>query len=100
MFLLDLTHLDVTGKDAEAYLGKASITVNKNSIPNDPRSPFVTSGLRIGSPAITTRGFKEAEAIQVVDWIVELLADMENKEVFEKVSQEVAELCSKYPVYL
>ena len=100
MFLLDLIKQDITGKDAEAYLGKACITVNKNAIPNDPRSPFVTSGLRIGSPAITTRGFKEAEARQVADWIVDLLDNMDDEKVLARVSEEVAALCSKFPVYV
>jgi glycine hydroxymethyltransferase len=100
MFLLDLTKQDITGKDAEAYLGRACITVNKNAIPNDPKSPFVTSGLRIGSPAITTRGFREAQAIMVANWIADLLDNFNEEKVLTRVSTEVAALCSKFPVYV
>ena len=75
LFLLDLIGRDITGKDADAALGQAHITVNKNAVPNDPRSPFVTSGLRIGTPASTTRGFKEAEVTDVANWIADILDD-------------------------
>ena len=103
LFLLDLIAKNVTGKDAEALLGKAHITVNKNSVPNDPKSPFVTSGLRLGSPASTTRGFKEAEMKQVAGWIVELVdtlsAGGDTEAAAAKVRGEVAALCARFPVY-
>jgi glycine hydroxymethyltransferase len=99
LFLLDLIDKDITGKDADAALGSANITVNKNSVPNDPRSPFVTSGLRIGSPAITRRGFKEAEAKQVATWISDILDNMGDDAVIERVKGEVVALCKQFPVY-
>ncbi|QCZ93042.1 serine hydroxymethyltransferase [Salinimonas iocasae] len=99
LFLLDLIDKDITGKDADAALGNANITVNKNSVPNDPRSPFVTSGLRIGSPAITRRGFKEEEAKQVASWICDILDNMGDDSVIERVKSEVVALCDKFPVY-
>ena len=99
LFLVDLIDKDITGKDADAALGRANITVNKNSVPNDPRSPFVTSGLRIGSPAITRRGFKEAECAQLTNWICDVLDDIENEEVIASVKQQVKDLCAQYPVY-
>merc|ERR1712000_535612 len=99
LFLLDLIDKDITGKDADAALGRANITVNKNSVPNDPRSPFVTSGLRIGSPAITRRGFGENEAKQLTGWICDVLDNMGDESVVERVQQEVVELCSRFPVY-
>ncbi|MBT1452302.1 serine hydroxymethyltransferase [Glaciecola sp. XM2] len=99
LFLLDLIDKDITGKDADAALGSANITVNKNSVPNDPRSPFVTSGLRIGSPAITRRGFAEAEARQVSTWICDILDNMGDTSVIDRVRGEVVELCEKFPVY-
>jgi glycine hydroxymethyltransferase len=79
LFLLDLVDKDITGKAADAALGAANITVNKNAVPNDPRSPFVTSGIRIGSPAVTRRGFKEAECLQLAGWIADILDDIENE---------------------
>lgn len=99
LFLLDLIDKDITGKDADAALGRANITVNKNSVPNDPRSPFVTSGLRIGSPAITRRGFKEEQAKQVATWICDVLDNMGDESVVERVQQEVLALCADFPVY-
>ena len=99
LFLLDLIDKDITGKDADAALGSANITVNKNSVPNDPRSPFVTSGLRIGSPAITRRGFKEEQAKQVATWICDMLDNMGDDAVIERVQSEVVALCEKFPVY-
>ncbi|MBU2979069.1 serine hydroxymethyltransferase [Alteromonas sp. C1M14] len=99
LFLLDLIDKDITGKDADAALGRANITVNKNSVPKDPRSPFVTSGLRIGSPAITRRGFKEAQAKQVATWICDILDNMGDESVVERVQNEVVELCESFPVY-
>ena len=99
LFLLDLIDKDITGKDADAALGAANITVNKNSVPNDPRSPFVTSGLRIGSPAITRRGFKEEEAKQVASWICDILDNMGDESVIKRVQGEVVALCAQFPVY-
>ena len=99
LFLLDLIAKDITGKDADAALGRANITVNKNSVPNDPRSPFVTSGLRIGSPAITRRGFKEAQAKQVATWICDVIDNIEDESVIERIKGEVLALCGEFPVY-
>ena len=99
LFLLDLVSKNITGKDADAALGRANITVNKNAVPNDPRSPFVTSGLRIGSPAITRRGFKEEECIQLVDWMSKILTDINDEAAIERVKKEVLALCANFPVY-
>jgi glycine hydroxymethyltransferase len=99
LFLLDLIDKDITGKDADAALNSANITVNKNSVPNDPRSPFVTSGLRIGSPAITRRGFKEKQAEQVASWMCDVLDNIEDSSVIERVKAEVIALCETFPVY-
>ena len=99
LFLLDLIAKDVTGKDADAALGRAHITVNKNTVPNDPRSPFVTSGLRIGTPAVTTRGFGEAEVSQLSHWIADVLADIGNASVINRTREAVHEVCRRFPVY-
>ena len=99
LFLVDLIDKDITGKDADAALGRANITVNKNSVPNDPRSPFVTSGFRIGTPASTTRGFGEVEIRQVADWICDVLDQMGDESVVDNVRAQVLELCSRFPVY-
>lgn len=99
LFLLDLIDKDITGKDAAAALGEANITVNKNTVPNDPRSPFVTSGLRIGSPASTTRGFMEEEMVTLTHWICDILDDIENQTVSNEIKGKVKELCSRFPVY-
>ncbi len=99
LFLVDLINKDITGKDADAALGRANITVNKNSVPNDPRSPFVTSGLRIGSPAVTRRGFGENEVIELTGWICDILDDISNEETIARVKQQVIELCARFPVY-
>jgi glycine hydroxymethyltransferase len=99
LFLLDLINKDITGKDADAALGRANITVNKNSVPNDPRSPFVTSGLRIGTPAITRRGFKEEQAQQVAHWISDVLDNINDESVINKVKADVVALCQAFPVY-
>jgi glycine hydroxymethyltransferase len=99
LFLLDLIDKGITGKAADAALGKANITVNKNAVPNDPQSPFVTSGIRIGSPAVTTRGFKEVEVRQVVDWICDVLDDLDDQNTIERVRRQVLELCARFPVY-
>jgi glycine hydroxymethyltransferase len=99
LFLLDLIDKNVTGKDADAALGRANITVNKNAVPNDPRSPFVTSGLRIGTPAVTTRGFRQAECETLTGWMCDVLDDIANDNMIETVRQRVVELCARFPVY-
>ena len=99
LFLVDLIDKNITGKDADAALGRAYITVNKNTVPNDPRSPFVTSGLRIGTPASTTRGFGEIEIRQVADWICDILDQIGDENVVDQVRVQVLELCSRFPVY-
>ena len=99
LFLVDLIERSYTGKDADAALGRANITVNKNTVPNDPRSPFVTSGLRIGTPAVTTRGFKEAEVVALAGWIADVLDDPSNEPVIERTRQSVLEICRRFPVY-
>jgi len=99
LILLSLLDKDITGKDADAALSSAFITVNKNTVPNDPRSPFVTSGLRLGTPAITTRGFGAAETRALTGWICDILDDMENPQTAAGVKEQVLELCSRFPVY-
>ncbi|MFK4753387.1 serine hydroxymethyltransferase [Oceanobacter antarcticus] len=102
LFLVDLIGKEYTGKDADAALGRANITVNKNSVPNDPRSPFVTSGLRIGSPAITSRGFGEAQATELAGWICDVLDSLENgtsEQIEAEVKAKVIALCDQFPVY-
>ena len=99
LFLLDLIDKDITGKDADAALGRANITVNKNSVPNDPRSPFVTSGIRIGSPAISRRGFKEEEAALLAGWMCDVLDDINNEATIERVKGQVLDICARFPVY-
>lgn len=99
LFLVDLIDKNITGKDADAALDRANITVNKNAVPNDPRSPFVTSGLRLGTPAITTRGLGEAEVRTLTGWIVEVLDDLGNEDTIRRVKSSVVDLCSQFPVY-
>jgi glycine hydroxymethyltransferase len=99
LFLLDLRAKNITGKEAEAVLGRAHITVNKNAIPNDPQKPFVTSGIRIGSPAMTTRGFKESEAAQLANLIADVLEAPNNDAVIGRVTDQVKALTRKFPVY-
>jgi glycine hydroxymethyltransferase len=99
LFLVDLRAKHITGKEAEALLGRAHITVNKNAIPKDPEKPFVTSGIRIGSPAMTTRGFTEIEAEQVAHLIADVLDAPQDEAVIERVRGKVAELCARFPVY-
>jgi glycine hydroxymethyltransferase len=99
LFLMSLAARNITGKDADAALGRANITVNKNAVPNDPRPPMVTSGIRIGTPASTTRGFKEAEVEQVADFIVEILDAEGSDAAIERVRPKVVELCRRFPVY-
>ena len=102
LFLLDLIDKDITGKDADAALGRANITVNKNAVPNDPRSPFITSGLRVGTPAITTRGFGEDETIKLTHWMCDVLESLENgnaEQVIAEVKGKVLDICGQFPVY-
>ena len=99
MFLVDLINKNITGKGVEEKLGKANITLNKNAVPNDPQSRFVTSGLRIGTPAVTTRGFKEEEVSLVASWICNILEDINNRDIIDKTKKQVQDLCSNFPVY-
>ena len=99
MFLVNLIKNNVTGKNLEAALGEAFITVNKNSVPNDPKSPFVTSGIRVGTPAVTRRGFKEKEVTQISDWISQIIKNIEDQNLIAEIKEEVKSLCSNYPVY-
>lgn len=99
LLLVSLIKKGLTGKDAEAALGKAHITVNKNAVPNDPQSPFVTSGLRVGTPAVTSRGFDEADSTNIANWMCDILDDLENENTIAEVKAKVAELCSRKPVY-
>lgn len=99
LFLLSLINKDITGKDALEALAKANITANKNSVPNDPRPPMVTSGLRLGTPAITTRGFKESETEQVATWVCDILDNINDLKTIERVKKEALDLCAKFPVY-
>ena len=100
LFLLSLIKQGLTGKDADAALGRANITVNKNAVPNDPNPPFVTSGLRIGSPAITTRGFKQQEVADLTAWMCDVLDDLDDESKISEVKSKVLELCSRFPVYM
>ena len=100
LFLLSLIRQGLTGKDADAALGRANITVNKNAVPNDPNPPFVTSGLRIGSPAITTRGFKQEEVADLTAWMCDVLDDLNDESKISEVKSKVLELCSRFPVYM
>jgi len=99
LFLVDLIEKEMTGKDADAALGSANITVNKNSVPNDPKSPFVTSGIRIGTPAVTTRGFKEEQIRSLTGWICDVLDDIDDSNTIKNVRNNVLEICRQYPVY-
>ena len=100
LFLLSLIKQGLTGKDADAALGRANITVNKNAVPNDPNPPFVTSGLRVGSPAITTRGFKQQEVADLTVWMCDVLDDLDDESKIIEVKSKVLELCSRFPVYM
>ncbi len=99
LFLVDFIEKGITGKDVDAALGRANITVNKNSVPNDPQSPFVTSGIRVGTPAPTTRGFKEAECIELTNWMCDVIENLDNEDVINSVKKKVIDLCRKHPVY-
>ncbi|MGD2137305.1 MAG: serine hydroxymethyltransferase [Gammaproteobacteria bacterium] len=99
LFLVDLIDRGLTGKQADAALGAANITVNKNAVPNDPQSPFVTSGIRVGTPAITTRGFGETEARELAGWMCDVMDDIENQDIIEQVRRKVLATCKRFPVY-
>lgn len=99
LLLVDLINKDITGKEADAALTKANITVNKNSVPNDPRSPFVTSGLRLGTPAVTTRGFKEKEVTLLAHWVADVLDNINDEAAITRVKEQVVSLCCEFPVY-
>jgi glycine hydroxymethyltransferase len=99
MFLVDLIDKEITGKEADAALERANITVNKNAVPNDPRSPFVTSGLRIGTPAVTTRGFAEAEIGDLAGWVADIIENIDDEAVSSRVREQVLNVCKQYPVY-
>ncbi|EFN5055230.1 serine hydroxymethyltransferase [Escherichia coli] len=99
LFLVDLVDKNLTGKEADDALGRANITVNKNSVPNDPKSPFVTSGIRVGTPAITRRGFKEAEAKELAGWMCDVLDSINDEAVIERIKGKVLDICARYPVY-
>ena len=99
LFLVDLIDKDITGKDAEDALEKAHITLNKNAVPKEPRSPFVTSGVRIGTPALTTRGLQEKEVREVASWVCEVLTNLQDATVIERIKQQVIALCKQFPVY-
>ncbi|EEZ4479542.1 serine hydroxymethyltransferase [Shigella flexneri] len=99
LFLVDLVDKNLTGKEADAALGRANITVNKNSVPNDPKSPFVTSGIRVGTPAITRRGFKETEAKELAGWMCDVLDSINDEAVIERIKGKVLDICARYPVY-
>ncbi|NBB09590.1 serine hydroxymethyltransferase, partial [Pseudomonas sp. SLFW] len=99
LFLVSLIRQGITGKDADAALGRAHITVNKNAVPNDPQSPFVTSGLRIGTPAVTTRGFEVAQCTALANWICDILNNLGDAEMEAHVARQVKGLCALFPVY-
>ena len=99
LFLVDLVSKGITGKDLDATLDRANITVNKNAVPNDPQSPFVTSGIRIGTPSITTRGFKEVESSRVASWICDIIDNMGNEALVERIKGEAKALCNRFPMY-
>lgn len=96
---MDLRSKGITGKDSEKALGQANITVNKNTVPNDPQSPFVTSGIRLGTPAITTRGFKEEEVSIISNWVCDAVLNNDNEKILNEIKANVIEMCKDYPVY-
>jgi glycine hydroxymethyltransferase len=99
LFLVDLIDKGITGKDADAALGAANITVNKNAVPNDPQSPFVTSGIRVGTPAVTTRGFGVAEVTELANWMCDVMDNLSDQATIERIKGQVLELCKRFPVY-
>src|SRR5690606_5632715 len=99
LFLVDLIDRGITGKDVDAALGRAHITVNKNAVPNDPQTPFVTSGIRVGTPSVTTRGFREAECADVAGWMCDIIDNLGNESVVDEVRGKVSALCRRFPIY-
>jgi len=99
LFLINLINKGITGKDAETALGKANITLNKNAVPNDPQTPFITSGLRLGTAAVTTRGFQEAECEKIANWICDIVDDLQNQQQIAHIRKQVIALCDQFPVY-
>ena len=99
LFLVDFIAQELTGKEVDAALGRAHVTVNKNTVPNDPNSPFVTSGIRVGTPAVTTRGFKEEECRELAGWMCDIIDNLSDESVIERVRGQVTEICARYPVY-
>jgi glycine hydroxymethyltransferase len=99
LFLVDLIDKKVTGKDVDAALDRAHITVNKNAVPNDPQPPFVTSGIRVGTPSVTTRGFREGECAEVTGWMCDIIDNMGDEKVVQRVRKSVEELCRRFPMY-
>ena len=99
LFLVDFIAQELTGKEVDAALGRAHITVNKNTVPNDPKSPFVTSGIRVGTPAVTTRGFQEDECRTLAGWMCDIIDDLGDESVIDRVRGQVQEICARYPVY-
>ena len=99
LFLVSFIEAGLTGKDVEAALGNANITTNKNSVPNDPQSPFVTSGIRVGTPALTTRGFNEQDSTELAGWMCDIIDDMGNEDVINTVKEKVSAICARLPVY-
>jgi glycine hydroxymethyltransferase len=99
LFLVSFIKQGLTGKAVDAALGKAHITVNMNAVPNDPQSPFVTSGIRVGTPAVTTRGFDAKDCTQLAGWICDICDDLDNQDILESVRQKTTDLCAKHPVY-
>jgi glycine hydroxymethyltransferase len=99
LFLVNLVDKNITGKEADAALGRANITVNKNSVPNDPKSPFITSGIRVGTPAVTRRGFNEQDVRELAGWMCDVLDSVHDEDVIERTKQKVLSICARYPVY-
>ncbi|PVV24853.1 MAG: serine hydroxymethyltransferase, partial [gamma proteobacterium symbiont of Ctena orbiculata] len=99
LFLVSFIEAGLTGKDVDAWLGAANITVNKNAVPNDPQSPFVTSGIRVGTPAVTTRGFGEKECVELAGWMCDVIDSRGDQTVIDSIKTKVLEICAKYPVY-
>jgi glycine hydroxymethyltransferase len=99
LFLVSFIEAGLTGKDVDAWLGAANITVNKNAVPNDPQSPFVTSGIRVGTPAVTTRGFGERECVELAAWMCDVIDSRGDQAVIESIRAKVLAICADYPVY-
>ncbi|MEW8531184.1 MAG: serine hydroxymethyltransferase, partial [Candidatus Thiodiazotropha sp.] len=99
LFLVSFIEAGLTGKEVDAWLGAANITVNKNAVPNDPQSPFVTSGIRVGTPAVTTRGFGVAECVELAGWMCDVIDSRGDQAVIDAVKTKVLAICAKYPVY-